>query len=147
MAEAAKFSSADISFLVHATEDKDRVSQAVSESLGVAAERFSFSESEGHFGNKILLAFATIEANSATTLVSRIVSSLTTSDKDTLARKLDQYTDEKGNLYIRLDKQKVMRRKISLSESDSIRVRFRPIRRYRPGSNVQTYRGLLSFTE
>ncbi|HET7283946.1 MAG TPA: RNA-binding domain-containing protein, partial [Nitrososphaeraceae archaeon] len=65
-------------------------------------------------------------------------------DKHLLSNLFDKYIDEKGNLYIRLDKQRICNGKVSLSESDSIRVRFRPVRRYKPSSTLQNYRGLLT---
>jgi hypothetical protein len=60
---------------------------------------------------------------------------------------LPEYSDEKGNFYLRLDKQRMCQGKISLSEADAVRIRFRPIKRHRPIDNFERYRGLLSSTE
>jgi RNA binding exosome subunit len=57
---------------------------------------------------------------------------------------MEQFSDEKGNLYLRLDKQRLCQGKISVSTGDSIRIKFRPVKRYRPTSNVETYRGLFT---
>jgi RNA-binding protein len=72
---------------------------------------------------------------------------LSSADREELSRNLREYSDEKGSLYLRLDKQKICHGKVSLSETDAIRVRFKPIKRYKPSGNIESYRGLLSSTE
>src|ERR671925_367249 len=115
--ENVGFSSAEINIIVHATENENKILQSINDILSISAEKFSGSPSEGHWGNKILLLTATIDSQAAKSLVSKIISSLNSSDR------------------------------ISLSESDSIRIRFRPVKRYRPSNTVQNYRGLLTSSE
>ena len=145
--ENVGFSSAEINIIVHATENENKILQSINDILSISAEKFSGSPLEGHWGNKILLLTATIDSQAAKNLVSKIISSLNSSDRNYLSYLFDKYVDEKGNLYIRLDKQRICQGKISLSESDSIRIRFRPIKRYRPSNTVQNYRGLLTSSE
>ena len=145
--ENVGFSSAEINIIVHATENENKILQSINDILSISAEKFSGSPLEGHWGNKILLLTATIDSQAAKNLVSKIISSLNSSDRNYLSYLFDKYVDEKGNLYIRLDKQRICQGKISLSESDSIRIRFRPVKRYRPSNTVQNYRGLLTSSE
>ena len=39
---------------------------------------------------------------------------------------LNDYVDDKGTLYLRLDKQKICEGKIELSDIDSIKIKFKP---------------------
>lgn len=144
LADDIRLSSAEINVLVHATENENKILHSINNVLSVSAEKFSHSVSEGHWGNRILLLTAIIDGQSAKDLVVKIMSSLNSNDKHLLSNLFDKYIDEKGNLYIRLDKQRICNGKVSLSESDSIRVRFRPVRRYKPSSTLQNYRGLLT---
>ena len=142
-----KFSAAEVNLLLHATENGGKVLQSIQDLLSVPSERFSREPSEGHYKNKILLLKAMLPSREAGDLATRIMSLLNSSDRDLLSRALPEYSDEKGNLYLRLDKQKICHGKVSLSETDAIRIRFKPVKRYRPSGNLESYRGLLSSTE
>jgi len=142
-----KFSSAEVDLHLHATEEGGKVLQSIQDVLSVPSERFSSSPSEGHYKNKILLLKAMLSSREARELAVRIMSLLNGSDRDRLSSSLPEYSDEKGNLYLRLNKQRICQGNVSLSEADVIRVRFRPVKRYRPSGNLESYRGLLSSIE
>lgn len=144
MSDEPRFSAAEVNVVLHATEDHEKVLAAVEKALGVPAASFAGESSEGHFGNKIMLMKATVASREAGELAARIMSSLNSPDRRELADHVEEYSDEKGNLYLRLDKQRICQDKVSLAESDAVRVRFKPVRRYRPSGNVEAYRGLLS---
>jgi len=141
-----RFSAAEVDLLLHGTEDGSKVLQSIQDLLSIPSERFSSTPSEGHYKNKILLLKATLPSREAGDLAPHIVSLLNSSDRERLSSALPEYSDEKGNLYLRLDKQRICQGKVSLSETDAIRIRFKPIKRYRPSGNIESYRGLLSST-
>ncbi len=140
--ENLKFSSAEINLVLHATEDEDKVHKAIEDILLVPSERFSSLASEGHFKNKIVLQKAILSSHEAGLLAKRVMSLLNRPDRERLSRLVHEYSDEKGNLYIRLDKQRMCQGKVSLSESDAIRIRFKPVKRYKPSGAIQGYAGL-----
>jgi RNA binding exosome subunit len=142
-----KFSGAELNLVLHATEDEDKVLKAIHDNLSVPAERFSSQPSEGHYKNKITLLKAILSSQEAGDLAAHIMSLLNSTDREQLSRNLHEHSDEKGNLYLRLDKQRICQGKVSLSEIDSIRIRFKPVRRFKPSSSIENYRGLLSSTE
>lgn len=142
-----RFSAAEVNLLLHATEDSGKVLKSIQDTLVVPSERFSISPSEGHYKNKILLLKAMLASKEAGDLALQIMSRLNSSDRERLSGSLHEYSDEKGNLYLRLDKQRICHGKVSLSETDAIRIRFKPVKRYRPSGNLESYRGLLSSTE
>lgn len=140
--DSLKFSAAEINLVLHATEDEDRVLKAIEDVLLVPSKRFSGSPSEGHFKNKIVLQKAILSSHEAGSLATRVISLLNSADREHLSRLVHEYSDEKGNLYIRLDKQRMCQGKVSLTETDAIRIRFKPVRRYKPSGAIQGYVGL-----
>ena len=137
-----KFSAAEINIVLHATEDEGRVLKAIEDVLLVPSERFSSSPSEGHYKNKILLQRAILSSHEAGSLANRVISLLNSADREHLSRSVHEYSDEKANLYIRLDKQRMCQGRVSLSETDAIRIRFKPVKRYKPSGAIQGYAGL-----
>lgn len=142
-----RFSGAELNLVLHATEDEGKVLQSIRDVLSVPAERFSSLPSEGHYKNKITLLKAVLSSQEAGDLAARVMSLLNSTDREQLSRSLHEYSDEKGNLYLRLDKQRICQGKVSLSEIDAIRIRFKPVKRFKPSSSIENYRGLLSSTE
>ena len=145
-AQVGLFSGAEIKVVLHATESEDKILRSINEVLAVPPDRFTIACFDGHWGNKICLMTAALSSPEANTLAIKVVSLLTVIDKSELESSFPKYMDEKGSLYIRLDKQRMCRGKLSLSASDSIRIRFKPVRRYKPvDSIIQSYkRRLLS---
>lgn len=121
-----EIAAADIVFLVHATEDKDRVLNLVSSILIVDMNEFESANLLGHWGNHIDIIKARLEGKPARDVTTTILTSLDTYDRKKLLYSLDNYTDEKGNLHLRLDKQKICEGKIELSDIDSIKIKFKP---------------------
>ncbi len=137
-----KFSAAEINLVLHATEDEGRVLKAIEDVLLVPSKRFSSSPSQGHYKNKILLQKAILSSHEAGSLAERVISLLNSADREHLSRFVHEYSDEKGNLHIRLDKQRMCQGRVSLSETDAVRIRFKPVKRYKPSGAVQGYVGL-----
>jgi RNA binding exosome subunit len=137
-----KFAAAEINLVLHATEDESKVLKAIEDVLLVPSTRFSKSSSEGHYKNKIVLQKAILSSNEAAMLARRMISLLNSTDKDHLSDLAYEYADEKGNLYIRLNKQRICQGRVSLSGTDAIRVRFKPTRRFKPSDTVQNYMSL-----
>jgi RNA-binding protein len=140
--DSIKFSAAEISLVFHATEDEGKVLKAIEDMLLVSSKRFSSSPSEGHYKNKILLHKAVLSSHEAGSLATRVISLLNSADREHLSRSIHEYSDEKGNLYIRLDKQRMCHARVSLSEIDAIKIRFKPVKRYKPSSAFQGYGSL-----
>lgn len=142
-----RFSAAEVNLLLHGTEDGAKVRQSIQDTLSIPSDRFSSTPSEGHYKNHILILKANLQSQEAGDLARRIMSLLNSTDREHLASSIAEYSDEKGNLYIRLDKQRICQGKVSLSDTDAIRIRFKPVKRYQPSGNIESYRGLLSSTE
>jgi len=118
----------DVRFCAHATEDVEKVVMAVQNILpSEHMEDISFKRSnlEGHYGNPITFFAARIkDKETVRALVENLSVNLSSLDKEELGREINRYV-EKGNLYIRLDKQAALQGKIKLVTSDPIRIRIR----------------------
>jgi len=118
----------DISFFAHATEDENKVIRAVRHLLPTAQiENIIFKKSSlrGHHGNPITLFEAKLkEKETVRTVVENLSSGLSPLDKESLLREVELHV-EKGNLYLRFDKQAAFQGQFKLGVSDPIRVRLR----------------------
>jgi len=123
--ENVNFSAAEIKIIVHATEEKDSILEHINSALNVPPDSFSTVKTQGHWGNEILLLTGILSKNEANSLYSKVEASLLENYDE-----LSNFYDEKGNLYVRLDKQRLCRGKLSISENDSIRIRFRNVMTY-----------------
>jgi RNA-binding protein len=133
--KAQQFSTADISIIIHATEDEIKILDAINRTLSINANKFRHMESTGHWKNKILLLTGKLGSQEANVLAQKILSSLSSVERDQISTSYDSAIDEKGNLYLRLDKQRICQGRISLSELDSIRVKLKPVMRL-SGSSI-----------
>jgi RNA binding exosome subunit len=118
----------DIRFFAHATEDLKKVVEAVQNILpseNIEEITFNRSDLEGHYGNPITLFKTKInEKGAVKALIENLTSHLSSLDKEELGREINRYV-EKGSLFLRLDKQAALQRKVRLVKSDPIRIRIR----------------------
>jgi RNA-binding protein len=129
------FSAADVRIIIHATEDKNKVLESICGIFCIDADRFRHTELVGHWGNRISLLTGNLESAEANRLVKKILLSLSSVEKNQLLSSSHSFIDEKGNLYLRLDKQRICQKRISLSETDSVRFKFKPARGFKVNSN------------
>ena len=121
------FSSVDISILVHATEDEKKILNHILESFRLSANRVTIDcvKTEGHWKNPIM------RLNIATYYdIDRLFVDLCNELKINFGSEdIDQYLknnlDEKGSVYIRLDKQKLCAMAFLLSDTDAVRMIFK----------------------
>ena len=117
----------DVRVFAHATEDTDRVLTAARNTLPPeAVDTLTFRKTTltGHHGNPIKLLEARINNKRvAQAFLQKLASGLTIVDKEVLNSEITQHL-EKGNLYIRLDKQSAYLGELRLSSTDPIRLRL-----------------------
>ena len=82
------FSAVDISVIIHATEDENKVLESLSTILCVHPNKFRHMESIGHWGNRIILTTGRLESAEANTLIKKILNSLNSMEREqTVARR------------------------------------------------------------
>ncbi|MGQ9719504.1 MAG: RNA-binding domain-containing protein [Nitrososphaerales archaeon] len=138
-----KFSSIEITWLVHATENGDRIIKNLVELFPLSKDSIESYDLKGHFGNPILFHRARLTNDEADKFVYSLFSSLSDVDKKVLDLELSKYLDEHGALYIRINKQSLCEGKVGMSEVDAIRIRLKPRSGLKFHEKLQYYRGLL----
>ena len=101
---------------VYSTEDEENVTKSIS---------YLFSDpspvktiTEDHFGNKISILSEKISKKRFTRDITNFLNdNLSLADKNTINEELSRRMDEKGNLFLRFDKQKVYDENLKLTYS------------------------------
>lgn len=118
----------DIRFFVHATEDVDKVFEAVRRLFPpnyIDDVVFKKTSLKGHYGNPITLFETRIKKKEIIeAVVEALSSSLSELDKEALLREIDLHV-KNGSFYIRLDKQAALQGEFKLCSADPIRVHIR----------------------
>jgi len=135
--------SIEITWMIHVTEDGEKVVKKMVELLSLSDDNIKSSNLEGHFGNPILLYKARLIGPEANKFVHTLFSSLSDIEKEMLEHDLSKHLDEYGALYIRIDKQLLCEGKISLSEKGAIRIKLKPKSGLKLHEKFSYYRGLL----
>ena len=108
---------------VHATEDKEKVIQALLEVLPENLRREVEIEEErleGHYGNPIIKLTIRVEGEDARRVLEYLLSRLSAADKRLLAASLEDRVDREGTLYFRISKQEAYKGNIYIYEADDV---------------------------
>ena len=133
--------SARISAIVHATEDVDRVLQALSQvfpdgSLPYEAKTRRFY---GHHRNEIRMLDFSIRGAAAGLFLEYLWRGLPSVDRGSILEALDKHLDSSGGLHLRLDKEEVFRGILRLKDQDPIKIQlsFQTMKRSDLGLNEE----------
>ena len=116
----------DVRVFSHATEDLDKVLTSARSILPEQVENAVFNKagSTGHHGNPIVLIEARIkDKHMIQAVLEKLASGLGIMDKELLGNEVADHL-EKGNLYLRIDKQSAFRGVFRFNSSDSIHLRI-----------------------
>jgi len=117
----------DIRVFAHATEDLDKVLAAVRNVLpSNSVDNIVFKKSNltGHHGNPIILCETRIKERGAVqTLAEKLSQGLSMLDKESLSNEIGEHVD-RGNLYVRLDKQSAYLNRFRLGSADPIHLKI-----------------------
>jgi RNA-binding protein len=118
--------SAKISAIVHATEDVDRVLQALSRVFPERSlpSRVETQKLHGHYGNDIRTVDLSIRGAPARIFLEHLWQSLPSFDRTSILDALDKHIDSNGGLHLRLDKEDVFRGILRMKEQDPIKIRL-----------------------
>lgn len=107
--------------------------------LSIPMEKFLVSPAKGHWGNEISIIMVECDNKESHALLERIISNLKIGEKNYLLNSISDSFDEKDNFYIRLNKQSMCKGVVSLSEHDSIRIRFKPIKEFNQSNKFKDH--------
>lgn len=130
-----------IEIIIHATEDIKKIFEPFESIFGIKQESFSMQHLTGHFENPILLVKAVIKKNHATKFVHTLVSKIPENEIKEIVEDIENRIQD-SSLYLRLEKQELIKGNIMLQEKNSIKVKiYTPI--YRKKDTVKIYSKLL----
>jgi len=118
----------EISCIVYATEDFDKVSNAIKNlfpdklkgKINLTKKKFS-----GYYGNPISTLTTEIKDSDSTELfLINLSGKFSNEDKIELTEEFNKHLDNDGNLYLRLDKQAVYLNMVQLNQHGTIKVRI-----------------------
>lgn len=134
--------SMEVSYFIHATEERLRVDDAVASLIG-AQDEPSEVVVEGHFGNPIVMASFRLSGEQAQSAASALFSKMPPDVREGLRRNLGDHMDEHSALYLRLDKQSLVAGEVALTDSDPVRVKVKPRLHALGGSAARFFAGML----
>ena len=110
---------------VYGTEDEEKVITAISYLFSNSLPEKSINED--HFGNKIIVLTDKItKKRTNKDIIAFLNENLSEEDKNTIKNELNRRMDDKGNLFLRFDKQLAYDEKLKLTYSgDAIHVRIK----------------------
>lgn len=117
--------SVEVTYLVHATEDQEKVRTSVARLLAVASEP-EVEGLEGHFGNRIIKSRYHLTGEEAARAFEHLVEMMPAATKKEVVAGIAAYVDEHSALFLRLDKQRLVAGSLSLGSGDSVRVKVKP---------------------
>ena len=130
------FSGSKVKIIIHATEDEEKIFRNAKELLDLDFSgnddndsKTDIEKTQGHWGNPILLVNKNLDEIASNLLFKKIFKSISKTDKLQLTESIEDYVDEKGNFFLRLDKQKLCKTKISLGDVDSVKIQFKPVKK------------------
>ena len=116
-------SSLTITVILHATEDPERVINKLIEIVGFEP-RVKKERLVGHFGNPIFYVTLKLRGRRGREAFMKFVNSLPERDREAVLS--GAFKDERGKIYLRLDKQQLMLGKFVLSNRDAVKIVFTP---------------------
>src|ERR1700730_11563683 len=114
------FSSISVSFLIHSTEDADRLMRGIREGLAIKEEEISIDKIQGYFGNEIISVKAHVTGPRTRNVANQIFSKLSKSAREMLITELEKSMDEHDALYVRIDRQMLGTGEIYFSDEEPI---------------------------
>ena len=111
-----------IDVIIHATEDVSKIFQSF-EILNLKEEDFSITETTGHFENPIVLLNAKIVKKQAQSFIKTLLESLSPQQINDLIDEIEERTVD-SRFHLRLDKQDLIKGKITISEKDTIKIKI-----------------------
>ena len=133
---------AKIRMILHATEDYQKISDALYDIFGIEKDEISLGKLSGHFGNPILMLSVEMKKKCAERFLKKMVSVISKIQMTDIVENLEGRIND-ATLYLRFSKQKFVEKTLILEEKDPIRISiYTPV--YVKKELYSTYRKLLT---
>ena len=133
---------AKIRMILHATEDYQKISDALYDIFGIEKDEISLGKLSGHFENPILMLSVEMKKEYAERFLKKMVSVISKTQMTDIIEDLEGWIND-ATLYLRFSKQKFVEKTLVLEEKDPIRISiYTPV--YVKKELNSTYRKLLA---
>ncbi len=132
---------AKIEMILHATEDYQKISEALYDMFVIDRDKITVQRLSGHFGNPILMLYVEMKKKSAEIFLKKLVSIIPKTQFTYILEDLEERIHD-STLYLRFSKQKFIKKTLILEEKDPIKISiYTPV--YVKKELHSTYRKLL----
>ncbi len=124
MDSPAKVFSVKLSAIAHATENPEKVAEAIRNlCLGETSMGSTMNRAKGHHGNEIVtLVFTIRNAKVAESFFQNIWNGFSLLDRTEVCSSLTSRIDSTGTLFLRIDKQEALKGRMRLQNTDPIKI-------------------------
>ena len=112
---------AKIRMILHATEDYQKISDALYDIFGIEKDEISLGKLSGHFENPILMLSVEMKKEYAERFLKKMVSVISKTQMTDIIEDLEGWIND-ATLYLRFSKQKFVEKTLVLEEKDPIRI-------------------------
>ena len=112
---------AKIDFILHATEDFQKIAEPLNELLGVEKEEIVKQNLSGHFGNPIFMLHAELKKKRADQFIKKLISLIPGDIMTEILTNIEELIFE-SSMYIRFSKQNLVKKILIPEEKDPIRI-------------------------
>ena len=112
---------AKIDFILHATEDFQKIAESLSGLFAIEREEITKQELSGHYGNPILMLHVEVKKKRAEQFIKKLVSLIPRETMNELLTNIEERIFE-SSMYIRFSKQNLVKKILTLEEKDPIRI-------------------------
>lgn len=131
-----------LEIITHATENEKLILQSIHEFFNIQEVEFSKQNLFGHFKNPILVSKVKLVKKNARDFVHKLVENIPKYQIEQLLNDIESHIDGSA-LFLRIGKQDILRKSITLQEKDVIRIKISTLV-YRKNDVAKTYVNLLS---
>ena len=133
---------AKIDFILHATEDFQKIAESLSGLFAIEREEITKQELSGHYGNPILMLHVEVKKKRADQFMKKLIALIPSETMNKLLKNIEEQIFE-SSLYVRFSKQNFVKKTLVLEEKDPIRITiYTPT--YVKKEIPETYRKLLN---
>ena len=109
----------------HATEDEAKVEKALKNAILSEGGKMSSRRLSGYYKDPInIMTVKVTRSRDASQVLKATIQALSSLDRLRVLDEIEDRTDDAGNLYIRLDKQKAFQGVLTFKDADPIRIKF-----------------------
>ena len=121
-----KLKTVEVSLYLHSTEDFDRIIEIICDNLKITTEKKAETKLTGTFNNEIKKIIFNLKKSECGVFLKNLTDKMIQEYKKEIIERIDNHIDKKGMIYLRLDKQRLIKNEIAIGINDIVRVKMKP---------------------